>query len=167
MVPNMTAVQWVVICTLKCCGSSNDDVWAALVGHCDISDHQIKHIFTCYGEKENYDEVGHMAGHPHKLSSHDIHVALWHLTNGDSTTACDLQHVYFPQVNVTTVKQALWEQGLYPYFKVSVPFISNKNIHMQKLWVEEHLDWTIPNWMAVTFSDESNFHLFGLDGILK
>jgi len=79
-----------------------------------------------------------MAGCPHKLSSHDIHVALWHLANGDSTTTSNLQHVYFPQVNVTTVKQALWEQGLHPYFKVSVPFISNKNIHVQKLWVEEH-----------------------------
>jgi len=165
MVPNTTAVQQAIICTLKCHGSSNDDVQEALVDCHNISDHQIKHIFTRYREKENYDKVGHLSGCPHMLSSHDVCVTLWHLPNKDSANASDLQHKYFPQVNVITVKQALWEQGLHPYYKVSVPFISNKNLHMWKLWAKGHLDWTIPNWMAVTFSDESIFHLFGSDGI--
>ena len=30
---------------------------------------------------------------------------------------------------------------------------------------EERLDWTVGNWMAVNFSDESIFHLFGSDGM--
>jgi hypothetical protein len=118
-----------------------------------------------YGEKENYDEVGHSSGRPHKLSPRDIRVALRHLSNKDSTTASDLQREYFPQVNVVTVKRALREEGLHPYIQASVPFISTKNLHVRKSWANEHLEWTIPNWMAVTFSDESIFHLFGSDGI--
>lgn len=32
-------------------------------------------------------------------------------------------------------------------------------------WAEEHLEWTLENWRAVNFSDESIFHVFGSDGV--
>jgi hypothetical protein len=165
MAPNTTAAQRAVICTMKRLGSSNDDIRAALLGRQDISDRQIKRIFTRYGEKENYDEVGHSSGRPRKLSPRDIRIALRHLSNQDSGNASELQRGYFPQLNVITIKRALREEGLHPYIKASVPFISTKNLRVRKLWAEEHLEWTVPNWMAVTFSDESIFHLFGSDGI--
>src|SRR6266568_5082146 len=115
MAPNTTAVQRAVICTMKRSGSSNDDIWAALVGRHDISDCQIKRIFTHYGEKENYDKVGHSSGRPHKLSPRDIHIALRHLSNQDSSNVSELQRKYFPQVNVVTIKRALRKKGLHPY----------------------------------------------------
>jgi len=46
-----------------------------------------------------------------------------------------------------------------------VPFISKKNLHVRKEWAEERLDWTLGNWRAVNFSDESIFYVFGSDGI--
>ena len=36
---------------------------------------------------------------------------------------------------------------------------------MQKSWAKEWLEWTVNNWEAVDFSDESIFCLFGSDGI--
>jgi len=99
---------------------------------------------------------------PRKLSLRDVHVAL---LNKDSANASELQREYLPQVNVVTRKRALREEGLHAYMKASVPFISTKNLQVQKLWEEEHLEWAIPNWMVVPFSDEPNFHLFGSDGI--
>jgi len=52
-----------------------------------------------------------------------------------------------------------------PLFPDAVPFISHKNLHVQKSWAEEWLDWTVDNWRAVNFSDESIFHVFGSDGM--
>ena len=150
---------------MKQSGSSNNDIRAALVGRHDISDRQIKRIFTRYGEKENYDKVGHLSGRPHKLSPCDIRIALQHLSNQDSGNISELQRKYFPQVNVVTIKRALRKKGLRPYIKASVPFILTKNLHVQKLWAEEHLEWTVPNWKAVAFSDKLIFRLFGMDGI--
>ena len=165
MAPNTTAAERAIICTLKRSGSSNDDIRAALVGRHDISDRQIKRIFARYGDKENYEEVGHSSGRPRKLSRRDVSVAFRHLSNQDCATASDVQREYFPQVNVVTVKRALREEGLRPYVKASVPFIRTKNLRIRKLWAAEHLEWNVRNWLAVAFSDESIFHLFGSDGI--
>lgn len=165
MAPNTTAAHRAVICTMKRLGSSNDDIRTALVGRHDISDRQIHRIFVRYGDKENYNDVGQSSGRPRKLSGRDTRVALRHLSNQDCVTASDLQREYFPQVSVATLKRTLREQGLHAYVKASVPFITKKNLHVRKKWAEEYLEWTVPNWMAVTFSDESNFHIFGSDGI--
>ena len=64
-----------------------------------------------------------------------------------------------------TVKQALRQEGLEPHIQCRVPFISHKNLRVQKSWAEERLVWTVNNWEAVDFSDESIFCLFGSDGM--
>ena len=64
-----------------------------------------------------------------------------------------------------TVKQALQQEGLEPHIQRRVPFISCKNLCVRKSWAEEQLEWTVNNWEAVDFLDESIFHLFGSDGM--
>jgi hypothetical protein len=165
MAPNTTPTKRAIICTMKKAGSSHDDIRAALTGRHDISNRQINRIFAHYGEKENYYDVGHSTGRPHKLSPRDVRVALRHLSNNDAHDASDLQRMYFPEVCVDTLKRALKEEGLEPHIRQKVPFISKKNLGVRKRWAKEHLDWTVENWRAVNFSDESIFHIFGSDGI--
>lgn len=165
MTPNTTAAERAVICTLKRTGHTHSEIRDALPNHHDISDRQIIRIFQCYGDKENYDEVGHSTGRPRKLSDRDMRQALRHLSNQDHSTASSLQRAFFPEVNVLMVKRTLRGEGLRPFVKASVPFITQKNLGRRKLWAEEHLEWSVRNWMAVAFSDESIFHVFGSDGI--
>jgi len=122
-------------------------------------------IFACYGDKENYGEVGHKMGHPCKLTPCDRCVALHHLANCDAVNTTELQNNYFPNVCVDTVKTTLREEGQCAYIWATVPFISEKNLHIRKKWAEDQLRWTIANWRAINFSDESIFHSFGSDGL--
>ena len=118
-----------------------------------------------YGGKENYYEEGCSMGRPRKLTSRDVRNACRHLSNQTAHNASDLQHEYFLEVSVDTVKRALRQEGLEPHIRRRVPFISRKNLRMRKSWAEERLEWTVNNWEAVDFSDESIFRLFGSDGM--
>ena len=165
MAPNTTPTKRAKICTMWAAGYSHDEIRAALTGRHDISDRQILRIVRRYGEKENYYDVGHSTGRPRKLTPRDIRRACRHLSNQTAHDASDLQRNYFPEVSVDTIKHALRGQGLEPHIRRTVPFITHKNLHVRKKWAEERLDWTVGNWMAVNFSDESIFHLFGSDGM--
>jgi transposase len=157
--------QHAIICTLKRLGYTNDEIRANLPNRHDITNRAINYIFKRYADKENYDEVGHSTGRPHKLSERDSRVALRHLANQDCRTATELRHEFFPQVSTITVKRALRQEGLLPFHQALVPFISSKNLHIRKNWALEHLNWTVENWNAVAFSNESIFHVFGSDGM--
>jgi len=165
MSPQTTAAEKAIICTLKKRGISHDDIRATLKNHHDITDRQIIRIFQRYGDKENYDEVGHSAGRPHKLTPRDARVALRHLANCDAANATELRNTYFPEVSLETVKGALRGEGRHARIRATVPFISKKNLGVRKKWATAHLHWTVANWRAVNFSDESIFHIFGSDGI--
>jgi len=165
MAPNTTPTKRAKICTMRAAGYSNDEIRAALTGHHDLSNRQIYRIVRRYAEKENYYEVTPRPGRPHKLTPRDTRVALRHLSNTTAHDASDLQRVYFPDVSVQTIKRTLRAEGLGAHIRCTVPFISNKNLCVQKTWAEEHLEWTVSNWRAVNFSDESIFHVFGSDGM--
>jgi hypothetical protein len=150
---------------MRAAGYSNDEIRAALIGRHDLSDRQISRIVKRYGEKENYYEVGHSTGRPRKLTPCAMRIACRHLANQTAHDASDLQRKYFPEVSVDTIKRALRGEGLAPHIRRTVPFISHKNLHVRKSWAEERLEWTVNNRRAVTFSDESIFHVFGSDGM--
>jgi hypothetical protein len=145
--------------------TTHNDIQAALVNRHDITDRQIICIFQKYADKENYNEVGHSTGCLHKLTPRDTRVALRHLANCDAGNATELRNMYFPEVSIETVKRVLREEGRHAHIRATVPFISKKNLGVQRKWAEAHLHWTPANWRAVNFSDESIFHIFGSDGI--
>jgi len=165
MAPNTTPTKRAKICTMRAAGYSNDEIRAALTGRHDLSDRQIYRIVKRYAEKENYYEVMPRTGRPHKLTPRDTRIALRHLSNTTAHDASDLQRVYFPDVSVQTIKRTLRAEGLEAHIRRTVPFISHKNLHVRKTWAEERLEWTVSNWRAVNFSDESIFHVFGSDGM--
>lgn len=165
MAPITTPTKRAKICTMWAAGYTHNEIRDALTGRHDLSDRQILWIVKRYAEKENYYNVGHSTGRPRKLTPRDLRVACRHLSNQTAHDASDLQREYFPDVCVDTMKHALRGEGLEPHIRHTVPFISHKNLHVRKNWAEERLEWTMANWMAVNFSDESIFHLFGSDGI--
>ena len=84
MAPNTTPTKRTKICTMRAAGYSNDEIQSALIGRHDLSDRQINRIVKRYGEKENYYEVGHSTGRPHKLTPRDTRIACRHLANQTS-----------------------------------------------------------------------------------
>ena len=165
MAPTTTAAEKAVICTMKKSGCSHDEICTALLHHHSLSNWQINWIFKCYAEKKNYDKVGHSTSQPPNLTPHMRRVALPHPANGDARNATELRNEYFPDVSMDTVKSALRIEGRHAYIWTTVPFISEKNLHVRRKWAELRLDWTSSNWRAVNYSDESIFRIFGLDGI--
>lgn len=165
MPPNTTTEQHAIICTLKNLGYTNDEIRANLSKRHDITNCVINYIFKRYADKEDYNKVGHSTGHPRKLSKRDGRVVLRHLANQDCRNATELRHEFFPQVSTITVKRALRQEGLLSFHQASAPFISFKNLRIRRRWALKHLNWTVKNWNAIAFSDESIFHVFGSDVI--
>ncbi len=155
MAPNTTPTKRAKVCVMRAAGYSNDEIRAALIDRHDLSNRQICRIVKRYGEKENYYEVGHSTGRPRKLTPREMRIACRHLANQTAHDASDLQRKYFPEVSVDTIKRALRGEGLRPHIRRTVPYIPHKNLHVRKSWAEERLEWTVNNWRAVTFSDES------------
>ncbi|KAJ7115244.1 hypothetical protein C8R44DRAFT_928271 [Mycena epipterygia] len=82
-----------------------------LKGHHTLSDRQINRIQNRYTEKENYYDVGKSTGRPRKLEPRDERKAVRHLANKSVNNATELQHDFFPDLSVKTVKRALRRNG--------------------------------------------------------
>ena len=128
MAPNTTPTKHMKVCMMRVVGYSNDKIQAALTGCHDLSNHQIYWIVKRYAEKENYYEVMPQTGCPHKLMPHDTCIALQHLSNTTTHDASDLQHEYFPDVFVQTIRHTLRAKGLQAHICHTVLFISHKNL---------------------------------------
>ncbi|KAJ2923626.1 hypothetical protein H1R20_g13471, partial [Candolleomyces eurysporus] len=71
MAPQTTAVEKAVICTLKRDGKSIEAInkeLKRLPNGRSLTKRAINRIYARYGDKENYDEVGHRPGAPRKLT---------------------------------------------------------------------------------------------------
>jgi len=70
------------------------------------------------------------------------------------------------KVSINTVKRRLKEAGLNGRVKRKKPLLRQANKEARLKWAQEHVDWTIDEWKAVLFSDESPFHIFQQGGRL-
>jgi hypothetical protein len=53
----------------------------------------------------------------------------------------DLQHNFFPDVHVNTIKRELRETGPGSHIRRAVPFISKPNLKKRREWAESFLKW--------------------------
>ncbi|GBM40318.1 Transposable element Tcb1 transposase [Araneus ventricosus] len=86
-----------------------------------------------------------------------------HLTAVDiARQLCDPTN---PKPSVRTIRRRLETAGLHGRRPVKKPMISTKNGKARVTWAKVHKDWTKKEWEDVLWSDESNYMLFGTDGI--
>jgi hypothetical protein len=76
----------------------------------------------------------------------------------------DLQRCYLPHVHPETIRQRLKLCGLKAYVRRSKPLLTAVHKKKRLAWAQAHTHWTVEDWSAVAFSDESKFNLFGSDG---
>jgi hypothetical protein len=76
----------------------------------------------------------------------------------------DLQRRYLPHVHPETIRQRLKLCGLKAYVHQSKPLLTAVHKKKRLAWAQAHTHWTVEDWSAVVFSDESKFNLFGSDG---
>jgi hypothetical protein len=141
------------------------DIQEALSGHCKLSTRTINCIWKRYRGKENYYDVGHHMGRPRKMNDHDRHIAKRQLANCNAQNATELQHGWFPDISLHTVKRELCSIGLKAHPRATVPLIPKKNLGKRWEWADQFRGWTVENWYSVLFSDESIFRVFDTDGM--
>lgn len=81
-----------------------------------------------------------------------------------SDIAAELQEENVANISRCTVSRRLHDVGLFGRVSVKKPLINKKNKVARLKFAEKYCNWTVENWKAVLFSDESKFNLFGSDG---
>jgi hypothetical protein len=95
MAPNTTPTKKAKIMTWKREGRSHQWIREHLTGRNEISDRQIIRIFNRYNEKENYYDVGHKTGRPHKMNERETRNAARQLASGRAHDATHLREEFF------------------------------------------------------------------------
>jgi hypothetical protein len=103
MTPNMTPTKKAKIVTWKRERHSYQWICKHVTGWNEISDHQIIQIFNRYNEKENYCDVEHKTGHPHKMNKREMHNAARQLASGRAHDTTHLREDIFPDLYVSKV----------------------------------------------------------------
>lgn len=86
------------------------------------------------------------------------------IRSGEARDASDVQRQAFPDFAPETVRERLRSIGLNGRIRRKKPFLTKKQIRQRRIWAAVHGDWSLQDWKAVAFSDESKFNLFGSDG---
>ena len=105
-------------------------------------------------------------GRPRALSPRSLRRAKREITSGQARDGADVQRQLFPNVGASTIRHNLSEMGLKGCMRRKKPLLTKVHIKKRKLWAQCHNNWTVDNWKAAVFSDESKFNLFGSDGRL-
>lgn len=155
-----SAAKKAAIVTQKSLGQSNRQVAEKE----NVNPSTVSKINKCYGPKHNFDEKKPRSGRPRKLSDKDVRHALHLLSTGQRKNASDLCRMDFPHVTVDTIRKVLKDTGMKAYARRNVPLITKSQQRRWVDWAEKHCYWTKEDWLAVVFSDESKFNLFGSDG---
>lgn len=103
-------------------------------------------------------------GCPCKLVTCNICVAIRMLGNNQAHDVADLQRLHFPNVAAEMIRKRLVNCGLKAYIHYRKSYLSPEKKKVCLEWALVHWNWTLENWKAVIFSNESKFNLFGLDG---
>lgn len=84
------------------------------------------------------------------------------------TTASEARNRLFEVRNVSvslrTIRRRLAEKGLGSFRPARVPELTSAHRRARLAFAREHLNWTLDQWKAVLFSDESRISLRGPDG---
>lgn len=81
----------------------------------------------------------------------------------DATIATNQIHA--TPVSVQTVRRALKDQELRSIKKKKRPLLTKPHRRARLQWAVQHKDWTVDDWKAIIFSDESKFNRLCSDGV--
>jgi hypothetical protein len=108
-------------------------------------------------------------GRPRKTSKYTDKKIKWVSQKNPRLTAPQIhKEVQCPDhsnISIRTVQRRLVEYGLHGRHGVKKPLITKKNRTERLRWAIEHGDWSQGQWSKIIWSDESEFNLFGSDGI--
>jgi hypothetical protein len=124
----------------------------------------VKRIYERYAQSEAFHHVTKKPGRRRLFTTHDARFSIRALAAGKAHDVADLQRQYFPSINAQTICVRLRQCGLKAYVRRKRPLLTTPHKEKRLAWAKAHADWTVDDWKAVIFSDESKFTLFGTDG---
>jgi len=130
-----------------------------------LSEDTVRRTFKRYHKSHDFYYTPPHSGRPRKFSERDTHLAVRKIRMGIYPDASKLQRDMFPNVSVRTVRNVLIHEGLHGRRRRRRYFLTPAHIKKRLEWYLIHRDWTKKDWLAVTFSDEKRFNLFGSDGL--
>jgi transposase len=124
----------------------------------------VNRIFHKYTENNDFYDVKPKSGRPRKFTTDDVRIAVRMLARTQAHDVADLQRQQFPNLHPDTIRKRLATCGLKAYVRRKKPFLSPAHKERRFQWAKAHQHWSVEDWMAVMFTDESKFNLFGSDG---
>ena len=124
----------------------------------------VARIFKQYSKTEDYYSIKPKQGRPRKLTSAEVRYGVRMLAATNAHDVSDLQRCYLPHVHPETIRQRLKLCGLKAYVRRKKPLLTAVHKKKRLAWAQAHAHWTVDDWRAVIFSDESKFTLIGSDG---
>ena len=145
---------------LKATGLSDEQIGAIF----NIHRSTVYRIHHRHAKINDFYYVKPKPGHPRKFTTRDTRIAARMLASTEAHDVADLQRLCFLHVTAETIRRRLADCGLKSYIRRKKPFLSPEKKKKRLAWAEAHKHWTVDDWKAVIFSDESKFNLFGSDG---
>ena len=145
---------------LKATGLSDEQIGAIF----NIHRSTVYRIHHRHAKINDFYYVKPKPGRPRKFTTHDTRIAARMLASTEAHDVADLQRLRFPHVTAETIRRRLADCGLKSYICRKKPFLSPEKKKKRLAWAEAHKHWTVDDWKAVIFSNESKFNLFGSDG---
>ena len=100
------------------------------------------------------------------FDSRDLHQMAHEIRSGNARDASDVHRNLDIRCHPSTVRKALDSIGLYGRVRQKVLLLKRDAVRKCFAWAQDHLDWTLEDWMVWWYSDESKYHIFGSDGKL-
>ena len=93
------------------------------------------------------------SGHPHVLTADELQKIQQGIESGDYPDASAAHCVLVPHVDVTTVRHALREMGLYGRRRRAVPVLTAKHAYQHLNWALKQQHWQQAKRQSVVYSD--------------
>src|SRR6185369_4506371 len=113
---------------------------------------------------KRYDERGTLEnqprpGRPSVITERQKRLLVHETMKNRSTSLHELTTNIGLEVSKTTVSSCLHDVGIGSYVAAKKPFISNENRKKRLIWCKEHINWSMPEWSSIIWSDESSVEI--------
>ena len=109
-----------------------------------------------------------VGGRPPKLSTANIHHAMYLIQTGKAEKCCPGHQTTSGYHQPTSVYKncLLWIEGCWDEVvrKKKRPFLSKRHRRARLDWALAHQHWTMEDWKTNVYTDESKINCFGSDG---
>ncbi len=141
-------------------GKSLADIAAEL----NVSISSVSRNLRNLGRSQDFYASTRRSGRPHVLTADELQKIRQGIESGDYPDASAAHRALVPHVDVTTVRRALREMGLYGRRRRAVPVLTAEHAYQRLNWALKQQHWWRAKRQSVVCSDECRVEMEGNNG---